>query len=117
MRSVLVLVLIQFLTSLSLTEAQDTQQLLAAVQAYAERKGDRETPMYRHALADLNGDGRVDAVVLLLGDYCGSGGCTMLVFRGTKDGFAFVSGSTITNEPIRVSREKTNGCAAQVVMK
>ena len=39
----------------------------------------------------------------------------MLVFRGTKDGFRFVSASTITNEPIRVSPENTEGWKTLIV--
>src|SRR5262245_59515563 len=82
-------------------------RLLAAVQNYVEKKGETGQPMFRHALTDLNGDGVNDAIVLLLGSaWCGSGGCNMLVLRGTKEGFTVLSGSTITNEPIRVSPEK-----------
>ena len=39
----------------------------------------------------------------------------MLVFRGTKDKFIFVSGSTITFEPIRVSPEKSHGWKTLIV--
>lgn len=71
---------------------------------------------FKHALVDLNGDGRADAIVLLQGTYwCGSGGCTMLVFRGTPGGFASVSRSTITYEPIRVLSAKANGWKTLVV--
>jgi hypothetical protein len=90
--------------------------LLAAVQEYVEKKGEHERPQFRHALTDLNGDGSDDAIVLLLGpSWCGSGGCTMVVFRGAKDKFTFVSGSTITYEPIRVSPEKVHGWKTLIV--
>ena len=97
--------------------AQDTPpSLLAAVQSYVEKKGESERPMFRHALTDLNGDGRNDAIVLLLGGFwCGSGGCNMIVLRGTKEGFTVVSGSTITNEPIRISPEKVQGWRTLIV--
>jgi hypothetical protein len=53
------------------------------------------TPSFSYALVDLNGDGQLDAVVLLRGGmWCGSGGCTMLIFRGTPNGFQLVSKST-----------------------
>jgi hypothetical protein len=65
---------------------------------------------------DLDGDGRLDAVVLLSSsDWCGSGGCSMLVFRGMEDGFTFVSSSTVTSEPIRVSTERTFGWKTLIV--
>ena len=98
--------------------AQDAPpSLIAAVKNYVEEKGEREQPTFRHALTDLDGDGRADAIVLLLGGaWCGSGGCNMVIFRGTKDGFTFVSGSTITNEPIRVSPEKVQGWRTLIVL-
>jgi hypothetical protein len=90
--------------------------LSAAVQAFAEKKGDPVLPPFRHALTDLDGDGRADAVVLLQGrNWCGSGGCTMLVFHGTNGGFRYVSGSTITREPIRISADTRRGWKTLIV--
>lgn len=58
------------------------------------------------AFVDLNGDGIPDAIVLFKGpEDCGSGGCTLEIFRGTKHGFAFVSGSTISRKPIEILPE------------
>jgi hypothetical protein len=97
--------------------AQDAPSALrAAVQDYVEKHGEHQAPPFRYALTDLNGDGRDDAIVLLLGtSWCGSGGCNMLVFRGTKDGFTLVSGSTVTSAPIRVSSEKAQGWKTLIV--
>jgi hypothetical protein len=62
------------------------------------------------ALVDLNGDGIVDAIVSFKGpENCGSGGCNLEIFRGTKQGFEFVSGSTISREPIYIFAEKRSG--------
>jgi hypothetical protein len=71
---------------------------------------------FRFAIEDLNGDGRPDAIVLMSGaDWCGSGGCTMLIFKGVEKGFEFVSKSTITNPPIRVSKETVRGWRTLIV--
>jgi len=79
--------------------------LLSAIDSHLKSTID-DRPRFRHVLVDLSGDGRPEAIVLLQGtDWCGSGGCTMLVFRGTATGFGFVSRSTITYEPIRVLPE------------
>jgi hypothetical protein len=97
--------------------AQDVPPgLTAAVQAYKEKSGDHEHLPFRYALTDLNGDGRADAIVLLLGgSWCGSGGCNMLVFRADTDAFTLVSGSTIVAEPIRVSPAMSHGWNTLIV--
>jgi hypothetical protein len=115
MRCLFIVLLLQLLTQ-SLRAQEAPTALLTAVQDYVEKKGEHERPLFRHALIDLNSDGSDDAIVLLLGpSWCGSGGCTMLVFCGTKDKFTFVSGSTITYEPIRVSPEKAHGWKTLIV--
>jgi hypothetical protein len=71
---------------------------------------------FRFALEDLNGDGRPDAIVLMSGPtWCGSGGCTMLVFRGVDNGFEFFSKSTVTSEPIRISKKRVHGWRTLIV--
>jgi hypothetical protein len=80
--------------------------------AYLAKRGDdpKTVNPHRTALIDLNGDGRQDALVLMQNSYwCGSGGCTMLVFKGTKSGFKFVSSSTLIRGPVLVSATKTHG--------
>ena len=67
-------------------------------------------------MIDLNGDGVLDAIVLLQGmDWCGSGGCTMMVFEGCKDAMTFKSKSTVTDTPIRVAGTKTKGWSDLIV--
>ena len=69
-----------------------------------------EAASYKSAYVDLNGDGKDDAVVLLSGNnWCGSGGCTMLVFKNVSNGYALVSRSTVTREPVRVSSSVYHG--------
>lgn len=71
---------------------------------------------YRFALADLNDDGLLDALVYFDNPvYCGSGGCVMQIYRGTRTGFEFVSSSTITVLPIRLLTEKRYGWKTLIV--
>ena len=115
MRRLSVLLVLHFLTA-TVYAQHAPSGLMSAIQDYVGKKGHQERPPFRQALTDLNADGQVDAIVLLLGSsWCGSGGCNMLVFRGTNDGFTFVSASTITNEPIRVSPENTQGWKTLIV--
>jgi hypothetical protein len=71
---------------------------------------------FRFALEDLNGDGRADAIVLMSGPrWCGSGGCTMFIFQGVENGFEFVSKSTVTSPPIRISKKTVRGWRTLIV--
>jgi hypothetical protein len=83
MRRLSVLLVLHVLTAT--VQAQHAPSgLLTAIQGYVGKEG-RERPPFRHALTDLNADGRADAIVLLFGsDWCGCGGCNMLVFRGVR---------------------------------
>lgn len=96
--------------------AQTPPTLAAAVQAYAEKAGVRQTVKVRHALVDLNGDGAVDALVFLTDpDWCAAAGCTLLVFRGSKSGYALVSDSRAVETPIRVTAERSQGWKTLIV--
>ena len=66
---------------------------------------------HQTALIDLNGDGHEDASVLLQNPlyFCGTGGCTLLMFKGTTSGFQFVSRSTLIGGPVLMSDTKTLG--------
>lgn len=95
--------------------AQVPPALQSAVTAVTAKEGDN-APQFKHAMADLDGDGIADAVVLLTGPtWCGSGGCTLAVFHGTKGGFTLVSRSTLSREPVRVSPLVSHGWKTIVV--
>jgi hypothetical protein len=65
---------------------------------------------YQYALVDLNGDRTPDAIVLMHNDYfCGSGGCTAFVLKGTGIGFKVVSKIFIAREPFAVLTETKHG--------
>lgn len=99
-------------------DAEPPPALSDAVQSYIYRyiTDVVHDETFRFALEDLDGDGRADAIVLMSDPaWCGSGGCTMLIFRGVENGFEFVSKSTITNPPIRVSRKAVRGWRTLIV--
>jgi hypothetical protein len=102
------LALLLTLSSLALPAlADELSNITEAVHAYT---GSATASSFEYATVDLNNDALVDAVVLLRGrSWCGSGGCTMLILRGTGHGFAPVSRASISNGPIMVSPELRHG--------
>lgn len=65
---------------------------------------------YFSAYADLNGDGRAEAVVYTIGPrICGSGGCETHVLSRGKDGYEHVSSIGLTRPPIVASKSRTEG--------
>lgn len=69
-------------------------------------------PEARYALgrADLNGDGRDEAVVLMQGRrWCGTGGCTMLVLTPHRGAWRTVTRITVTYAPIRLLPTRSRG--------
>lgn len=94
--------------------AGDISALDAAVKAWSK---DADVPSYSFALADLNGDGIDDAIALITAqEYCGSGGCSLVIFRGEPKGFKLVSSSSITRPPILLLPEKRYGWHTLSVM-
>jgi len=62
------------------------------------------------AWADLNGDGRPEAVVYVSGGgHCGSGGCDLLILEQTSKSFRIRGDLSITRPPIGVSKHRTAG--------
>ena len=91
-------------------------QLHMAIMRYFDSGDSQDTSDFSSATVDLNGDGEDDAVVIVRGlSWCGTDGCTMLVFRGTPSGFRFVSRTTVSNVPIRVSNVKSHGWKSLIV--
>ncbi len=96
--------------------ADEPADLLVALRSHFDLAAGAVTPQHRYALVDLDGDGIPDAVVLVTDRaYCGSDGCTLEIFHGAGDGFSFVSGSTLSLEPIRLSRESAHGWRTLIV--
>lgn len=59
---------------------------------------------------DLNNDGAPETIVYLIGtDWCGSGGCTMLVLTTENGHYKVITKTTITRLPVRLLNSRTNG--------
>lgn len=65
---------------------------------------------YVDGAIDLNGDGRKEIVVYVVGGgACGTGGCPTLVYTPDSAGYRRVGRITVTNPPIRASETRTQG--------
>src|ERR1044071_2771642 len=65
---------------------------------------------YNRADTDLNGDGRSETFVYVTDpNYCGSGGCTLVVLSPQRRSYRIVLRSTVTQLPIRLLRTSTRG--------
>lgn len=89
----------------SLSQQRDIN-LKQQVHVYTE---DQST--FNVAFNDLNQDGIDDAIVLLNGqNWCGSGGCTMLIFKGKADEqFELLSKTTLVDRPVYATTYTQNG--------
>ena len=80
----------------------------ATVRAYVERT--HGPGPIRIAWSDLNSDGRAEAIVLLTGaDWCGSGGCTLLVLEQATGGLRSRGKITLARTPVGVLGARTQG--------
>lgn len=95
-------------------EVGSVQSLEAAIASWSHQS---ETPAFQYDLVDLNEDSLPDAIVLMTDpDFCGSGGCSMLIFRGTRGSFELVSASTLARRPILILKEASKGWRSLSVM-
>jgi heat shock protein HslJ len=65
---------------------------------------------YVYSQVDLNGDGKEEVLVYLMGSiFCGTGGCDLLVLTEGTDGYSLVHSFPISRVPVIVSDETTEG--------
>jgi hypothetical protein len=82
-------------------------QLREAVQKWASPA---PVSQFEFSLVDLNDDKTLDAVVRVTdADRCGSGGCVLLMFKGTPEGYVRVGDSGYVAKPIYILKEVISG--------
>ena len=68
------------------------------------------TSTYKRIDTDLNGDGRKESFIYITDpNYCGSGGCTLVILSPVKSGYRVVMHSTVTQLPIRLLTTSSHG--------
>jgi len=72
--------------------------------------GEDTTTRYQDTFVDLSGDGIPEVIVFVTGeDWCGSGGCEILVLARKGPSYTVVTRMTVSRPPIRVLIAKTKG--------
>ena len=79
--------------------------------AVVDQMGGTGRGRYVYSRVDLNGDGRDEALVYLLGSiFCGTGGCNLLILTpGAGGGYSLVNSFPISRTPVIVSPGKAEG--------
>lgn len=78
--------------------------------SFAEIREGSPDATYVAAFADLNGDGRDEAIVWQsAGVFCGSGGCGLYIYGAEGETWRQVDELTIIGEPVLMLGRRTNG--------
>lgn len=98
-------------TSAMRPDAAIESAILRTAPDYTRKIVGDERARYAFERVDLNGDGREEVLVYLMGSFfCGTGGCTLLVLREAPEGgYLPVNDYSITQLPVIVSPVKRNG--------
>lgn len=76
----------------------------------AKKMAEHELAKYFYNYIDLNGDNKPELVVHLYGMYfCGTGGCTTMIFKNVGSEYRLVSLFGVSSTPIFVTNQKTAG--------
>jgi hypothetical protein len=77
---------------------------------FADARAEWPDTTYVSAFADLNGDGRDEALVSLYsGLFCGSGGCALYIYTPAGGLWREVAAITIVNAPVRLLAARHRG--------
>ncbi|MBI4893604.1 MAG: META domain-containing protein [Acidobacteria bacterium] len=84
--------------------------VLKAAPSYTKAAAGETVARYAASRVDLNGDGKEEVFVYLMGPFfCGTGGCELMLFRDGPGGYELVEEFSITRTPVIVSQKKTHG--------
>lgn len=71
---------------------------------------DSDKIRYHYNKVDLNGDGKLDAIVFVSGNsLCGTGGCNMLIFKNLGARFQLITEMSVSHPPLIVLSIRNKG--------
>lgn len=81
-----------------------------SLRTFLQTQADDKETRYIAVFRDLNGDGVPEAIVYLVSnEWCGSGGCNLFILRKNGSSWKTVTSITITNPPVRMLNDTSNG--------
>jgi hypothetical protein len=101
-----------YLSAILCGVSQATPPVLSLIQVALQKiDADIRPDHYEIARADLDADGKEDVLALMNGksSYCGSGGCTLFILKGTGKGFTSLSSVKVVNAPIYLRKSTAHG--------
>lgn len=101
-----------YLSAICCAVSHATPPVLSLTQVALQKiDADIRPDYYEIARTDLDADGKEDVLALMNGKsaYCGSGGCTLFILKGTGKGFTSLGSVKVVNAPIHVRKSTTNG--------
>jgi hypothetical protein len=111
-RGALLLIAVSFMTPASAGAQGSRDDALRAFlrTTFADARAEWPDTSYVSAFADLNGDGRDEALVSLYsGLFCGSGGCALYIYTPAGGSWREVAEITIVNAPVRLLASSHRG--------
>ena len=85
------------------------QSLEKALHKWNENAPDDDL-RYHYNTVDLNGDGKLDAIVLVSGQsVCGTGGCEVLIFKNDGEDYSLITEMSVSHAPVFVGATRTKG--------
>jgi hypothetical protein len=117
-RTLLALLVLAFTCPAAAAPPTRNQSLRLFLQAsFAEARAEWADTSYVSAFADLNGDGRDEALVSLRsGLFCGSGGCALYIYTPAGTSWREIAELTIVNAPVRLLSTRSRGWRDLAVM-
>src|SRR3954469_6390334 len=113
MKRLLLTLALSLLTAPSLAAAPTSpaERLHAYLQStFADARREWPDTTYVAAFADLNGDGRDEALVSpYSGRFCASGGCALYIYTPAGRSWRQVAELTIVNAPVRLLNSRPRG--------
>ena len=77
---------------------------------FADERASYPDTRYAHGWADLDADGRPEALVMLMsGGHCGSGGCDLYIYTPEQGSWYQHGSLSVTNAPVIVLNSRTAG--------